>query len=130
MECIYMQTRHFEPDANWLHALAFPNCEHHFLAVVKSDSQVVGWTRLFPYGTLKGHAAYELGIGLRSDYHKKGLGTRMLACAFDWAAKKKAAIIRLQTHPDNLPAQQFFLKNGFTCSGMGQKGLEMIVSLV
>lgn len=47
----------------------------------------------------------------------RGLGTRMVAFAADFARRQGRRVIRLDTNAQNLPAQRLYLKNGFRLAG-------------
>jgi len=122
-----MKTRKFEPDPNWEHVLTDPDCDHHFLGIVRVENQVAGWCRLFRTNSPSGIQAYELGIGVRSVNQRKGFGTHLFSQGVRWARDKGAGAIVLWTHPDNIIAQHFFMKNGFKILQPDPAGLEMIL---
>ncbi|QJE03256.1 N-acetyltransferase [Massilia forsythiae] len=90
-----------------------------------------GWRRLWlalgPTGSIAGHidlrsrpemaAAHRamLGMGVHRLYRRRGLGTRLLATAADWAGRDAGlAWIDLEVLAHNRPAVELYARNGFT----------------
>lgn len=66
-ESEWMATKRFTPTPSWLHAFSRPTCASHLLLIAESDSNIVGWCRLFPE-KCKHVEVVELGIGILPDY--------------------------------------------------------------
>ncbi len=110
----WMHTTHFEPTPAWEHALAEPECPCHLLLVACDGEEPIGWCRAFPTERT-GEA--EIGIGLLPPYRNRGLGTRMLQRAIEWARKQGLERLVLTTRDDNHHAIHVFAKCGFTPTG-------------
>lgn len=119
------------PTPEWEHALSAPECTEHLLVIAKAHDRIVGWCRLFPEnpcGTGNSRSC-ELGIGVLPDHQKKGLGTRLIKTALDWAQSNHFMQVTLTTHVDNLPAQRLFTKSGFQIQSKDEKRLFMTCDL-
>lgn len=109
-----MATPHFSPTPAWEHALGAPDCPCHLLLVAEDGGEIVGWCRLFPED---GNApALELGMGVRADRRRQGLGRALLTEALRWAGRKGLPVV-LETRRDNLPARRLFEGCGFRPAG-------------
>lgn len=107
----------------WEHALQTPCCVRHLLLVAVDCDQVIGWCRLFPFAPCNGFTPeLELGVGLRFEYHGRGLGRAMVEQATDWAWKTGCQRIVLTTHPENRGAIRFFEHLGFASTGQQRDG--------
>jgi ribosomal protein S18 acetylase RimI-like enzyme len=110
----WMSTPRFEPGPKWSHALVDVDCERHLLLVPKDRNQVVGWCRLFPDGGChRSMNRVELGIGLLSEYQRRGLGRALVTKALNWAGRMEIETVFLTTHPKNQPAVHLFSQVGF-----------------
>lgn len=109
-----MATPHFCPTPAWEHALSAPDCPCHLLLVAEEWGEIVGWCRLFPE---EGDGpALELGIGVRADRRRQGLGRALLTEALRWAGRQGLPVV-LETRRDNLPARRLFAQYGFRPAG-------------
>jgi len=122
-----MRTSRFEPTPAWEHALANPDCPCHLLLVAVDKSRIIGWCRVFPSG--EGREG-EVGLGLLAPYRNRGLGTRMLRQAIEWAGEHQFTRLKLTTRADNGQAIRVFRRCGFVVTASVQGGwLEMALSL-
>ena len=111
-ESDWMATKRFTPTPSWLHAFSEPTCAFHLLLIAESDSNIVGWCRLFPE-KCKYVDVVELGIGILSDYRHKTLGSSFIGAMFAWARNVGAKRIELSVHVDNHIAVYLFKKFNF-----------------
>jgi len=119
----WMLAPRFRPMPLWEHALGAPRCTRHLLLVAEEQGQVVGWCRLFPPAPCNGPAPeLELGIGLRAEYRRQGLGRAMVKRAIAWAQSAACQRIVLTTHPQNRNALRFFERLGFAPTGQQRDG--------
>ena len=59
-----------------------------------------------------------LGMGIRRDWRRQGLGARLMACALDWArAQQTLAWVDLEVLSANQPARRLYERCGFTVAG-------------
>ena len=122
-----MRTSRFEPTPAWEHALANPDCPCHLLLVAVDKSRIIGWCRVFPSG--EGREG-EVGLGLLAPYRNRGLGTRMLRQAIEWARERQFTRLKLITRVDNERAIHVFKRCGFTANDSTQgEWMEMTFSL-
>ena len=74
---------------------------------------------LFTISTAEGgKAAWLEDLVVRPDHRDKGLGTRLLRAAIDWARKDGLTRITLLTDADNAHARRLYLRLGFAGSAM------------
>ncbi|HEX7506705.1 MAG TPA: GNAT family N-acetyltransferase [Polyangia bacterium] len=74
---------------------------------------------LFTISTAEGgKAAWLEDLVVRPDHRDKGLGTRLLRAAIDWARKEGLTRITLLTDADNVSARRLYLRQGFAASAM------------
>ncbi|MGC8958890.1 MAG: GNAT family N-acetyltransferase [Chloroflexia bacterium] len=107
-----MATPRFQPTPAWEHALSVPACPCHLLLVAEERGEIVGWCRLFPVPGDGCGPAMELGIGVRAEWRRQGLGRALLAEALRWAGRQGLPVV-LQTRRENLPARRLFEESGF-----------------
>jgi ribosomal protein S18 acetylase RimI-like enzyme len=112
-ESEWMSTKKFTPTLPWLHAFSAPECKFHLLLVAENVGSLVGWCRLFPE-QCKYFDIGELGIGLKSDYRDKKIGSNLLKLAFNWAKNIGMKRIDLSVHVDNHCAVHLFKKFNFS----------------
>lgn len=65
-----------------------------------------------------GKAAWLEDLVVRADQRGRGLGTRLLRAAVDWARKQGITRITLLTDADNTGARGLYVRHGFTPSAM------------
>jgi GNAT superfamily N-acetyltransferase len=74
---------------------------------------------LFSISTAEGgKVAWLEDMVVRPDQRGKGLGTRLLRAAIDWAKRDGLTRITLLTDADNLLARRLYLRHGFAPSAM------------
>jgi RimJ/RimL family protein N-acetyltransferase len=66
--------------------------------------------------TLTGHVAY-LGMEIQKGYRNRGIGTRMMQQALDWAARQQIRRVELEVFAENAPAIHLYQKFGFEVEG-------------
>ena len=119
-----MATPCFQPTPAWRHALELPDCPCHLLLVAEEAGQILGWCRLFPVPGDGGGPSLELGIGVRAERRRQGLGRALLAEALRWAGRQGLPVV-LETRRDNLPARRLFERCGFRPVGEEGDRLKM-----
>jgi GNAT superfamily N-acetyltransferase len=90
------------------------------LFVLTRGTEVLGMVSLlFTISTAEGgKAAWLEDLVVRPDQRCRGLGTRLLRAAVDWARKEGITRITLLTDSDNLHARGLYLRHGFSPSAM------------
>lgn len=98
--------------------LAQPNLGRLF--VLSRGPKVLGMVSLlFTISTAEGgKAAWLEDLVVCPDQRGKGLGTRLLRGAIDWARRHGLTRISLLTDGDNLGARQLYARHGFVASAM------------
>jgi GNAT superfamily N-acetyltransferase len=98
--------------------LAQPSAGRLFVLTLGDD--VLGMVSLlFTISTAEGgKAAWLEDLVVRPEQRGRGLGTRLLRAAVDWARKEGIARITLLTDADNLGARGLYLRHGFVASAM------------
>jgi ribosomal protein S18 acetylase RimI-like enzyme len=88
------------------------------LVAATPRDEVVGWCDIT--GTpMEGftHCGH-VGMGVRSDYRGRGLGTTLLRAALDRAREKGLERIELEVFASNTPAVELYKKLGFVTEGV------------
>jgi RimJ/RimL family protein N-acetyltransferase len=94
-----------------------------FVAV--KDGEVIGWCDVTP-STLTGFThAGQLGMGVRIDLRRKGVGGRLLAATLRKAAAKGLERVELEVYASNRPAIALYEKAGFLPEGIKKKGRKL-----
>ena len=90
------------------------------LFVLTRASKILGMVSLlFTISTAEGgKAAWLEDLVVRPDQRDRGLGTRLLRAAVDWARKEGLARITLLTDADNARARRLYQRQGFAASAM------------
>jgi GNAT superfamily N-acetyltransferase len=90
------------------------------LFVLTRGSKILGMVSLlFTISTAEGgKAAWLEDLVVRPEHRGKGLGTRLLRAAIDWARREGLTRITLLTDTDNANARQLYARHGFTASAM------------
>jgi GNAT superfamily N-acetyltransferase len=88
--------------------------------VLTKGSKILGMVSLlFSISTAEGgKVAWLEDMVVRPDQRGKGLGTRLLRAAIDWAKRDGLTRITLLTDADNLLARRLYLRHGFAPSAM------------
>jgi RimJ/RimL family protein N-acetyltransferase len=85
--------------------------------VAEIDGQVVGDLSLArDCWALTGHVA-SLGMEIKKGYRNKGIGTRMMQHALEWAMSRQVYRVELEVFAENLPAIHLYQKFGFEVEG-------------
>ncbi len=119
----WMRTLRYEPTPAWEHALSCPECANHSLLVVRVQSRIVGWCRIFPVDGQDGKKSAALGIGLLLEYRDRGIGTALIARSLQWARESDLREVTLTTRADNHRAVHVFREQGFRFTGDESCGL-------
>jgi GNAT superfamily N-acetyltransferase len=90
------------------------------LFVLTRGSTILGMVSLlFTISTAEGgKAAWLEDLVVRPDQRGKGLGTRLLRAAIDWARREGLTRITLLTDADNADARRLYARHGFAASAM------------
>ncbi|HEY5285138.1 MAG TPA: GNAT family N-acetyltransferase, partial [Polyangia bacterium] len=90
------------------------------LFVLTRGSKILGMVSLlFTISTAEGgKAAWLEDLVVRPEHRGKGLGTRLLRAAIDWARREGLTRITLLTDADNAHARQLYSRHGFAASAM------------
>jgi GNAT superfamily N-acetyltransferase len=100
----------FEPDPELDDDLESPSATYTALWVVVADGGVVGSVALRDLGD----GAVELKrMYLRPEQRGRGLGTRLLALALEWARTNGMHAVRLDTSERMIAAQRLYEAHGF-----------------
>jgi len=120
---LFKQEADFAPSANKQRRalaaiLAQPSAGRLFVLTV--GGKVLGMVSLlFTISTAEGgKAAWLEDLVVRPEQRSRGLGTRLLRAAVDWARKEGITRITLLTDSDNVRARGLYLRHGFTTSPM------------
>ena len=65
-------------------------------------------------------------ISVAKEYRSRGVGTLLLANAYNWAKSKNLKAISLECQTNNILATRFFHKNGFEIGGVNTKLYAML----
>jgi ribosomal protein S18 acetylase RimI-like enzyme len=90
------------------------------LFVLTRGSKILGMVSLlFTISTAEGgKAAWLEDLVVRPDQRDRGLGTRLLRAAVDWARKEGLTRITLLADADNARARRLYQRHGFAASAM------------
>jgi GNAT superfamily N-acetyltransferase len=90
------------------------------LFVLTRGTKVLGMVSLlFTISTAEGgKAAWLEDLVVRADQRGKGLGTRLLRAAIEWARREGLTRITLLTDGDNVRARRLYARHGFSVSAM------------
>jgi GNAT superfamily N-acetyltransferase len=98
------------------------------LFVLARGTKVLGMVSLlFTVSTAEGgKAAWLEDLVVQPDQRGKGLGTRLLRGAIDWARREGLTRITLLTDGDNVGARHLYLRHGFVASAMQPLRLHLV----
>lgn len=65
--------------------------------------------------------AYINNFAIAPAYRRKGLGTRLMQAALEWARKQKLRVAMLDTSTKDYPAISFYQKHGFVFCGFNDQ---------
>jgi RimJ/RimL family protein N-acetyltransferase len=85
------------------------------------DRKIVGVLTLQRGMYKKNRHTAQLGIALMNGHRHKGLGSRMISSAIEWARSKGIKKINLEVFSSNLSAIETYRKNGFEVEGVKKK---------
>jgi ribosomal protein S18 acetylase RimI-like enzyme len=83
--------------------------------------KVVGWADIFPEDNPRMSHRGSLGMGLLSDYRKKGLGEKLLGAVLEKAKEFGLEKVELNVYTSNTAAIKLYKKMGFTEEGCIKK---------
>ncbi|MDD3083478.1 MAG: GNAT family N-acetyltransferase [Candidatus ainarchaeum sp.] len=95
--------------------------QNSFLAI--ENKNVIGFSSLRPFEGRKNHSA-DFVIFVSPNYHRKGVGTKLMKKLFDRTKKLKLKRIELSVFSDNKKAISFYKKFGFKIDGKKKKSLQ------
>jgi [ribosomal protein S18]-alanine N-acetyltransferase len=108
-EVLAIEDEHFEfpwLEDDFIHSLRQRNC---IGMVAEYDDRIVG----FMIYELHKNRIHVLNFAVASGYHRRGVGTQMLAKLANKLSAQRRTRIVLEVRETNLPAQLFFRENGF-----------------
>jgi putative acetyltransferase len=108
----------FPAAEDWRKRLAEP-AEGVFSLVACAESEVVGQLSLhtFPRNPRRRHVG-QIGMAVRDDWQRKGVGTALMQAAVDLADKwLNLTRLELEVYVDNAPAIRLYEKFGFVIEG-------------
>lgn len=112
-EGCWLITDTYIPTVSWERALYHSTTHRdHLLLVPETQTQIVGWCRIFPDGAVNSRTA-DLGIGVIKHLRCRGIGYALMLRALEWAKERSYECVTLETFATNLPAINLFLKMGF-----------------
>lgn len=89
------------------------------------DNEVVGWCDILPM-RLEGFThCGSLGMGVRKEFRRLGIGTRLLERTLDKARKIGLERIELEVYASNTAAVKLYQKAGFVVEGLKVKGRKL-----
>ncbi len=94
-----------------------------FVALHGSD--IVGWSDISPLRREGFTHCGALGMGVRKDYRRLGIGTRLLECSLCAASELGLERIELEVFASNTPAIRLYEKAGFVIEGVKKKGRKL-----
>jgi len=94
-----------------------------FVAVRGGD--VVGWCDISPEDLPGFTHCGRLGMGVRKDQRRKGLGRRLLAAALERARAIGLERVELEVYASNLPAIALYRQAGFSVEGTKKKARKL-----
>ena len=122
-EGIYFETDTFVPDRHWEAALYHPETfPHHLMSVAVWQDSLLGSVRLFSglMGSKDRHVA-DLGIFVLKPYRDRGIGTRLMRYAIDWATDQGVEKVTLNVFADNHRAIHLYQKFSFQVEGLRKR---------
>ncbi|MCL4393572.1 MAG: GNAT family N-acetyltransferase [Chloroflexi bacterium] len=75
------------------------------------DVSATGWNQM----------AYVNNLAVAPGFRRKGVGTRLMRAALDWARQKKLRAVMLDTSTKDYPAICFYQKHGFAFCGFNDQ---------
>ncbi len=94
-----------------------------FVAVRKGE--VVGWCDVSPEDLPGFTHCGRLGMGVRREYRRKGIGKKLLDATLNKARAKGLERIELEVYASNLPAIELYKQSGFSIEGVKKKGRKL-----
>ncbi len=92
----------------------------HFVATA-GDGRVVGWCGIDPKTQEGFKHVGQLGMGVDSDFRRRGIGMRLMRTALNMANQIGLERIELEVLASNLPAIELYRKAGFVVEGVQKK---------
>lgn len=87
--------------------------------VAEDEDKIVGYSRLHLYRW--NNSALITTVLVDAEHRRMGIGTGLLRAMEDFARESRARVLMTDVPPDNVPALQLDLKNGFKICGYNDK---------
>jgi len=120
-----MLGQHAAPDLARVQAFVAANAEAgHAQFAAWDGTQVLGWCDAIPMWADGLRHRGQLGMGVRADARRKGLGDALLGATLA-AARRQGGLVRidLEVRADNGPAVRLYQRHGFQLEGRRAMGL-------
>jgi ribosomal protein S18 acetylase RimI-like enzyme len=77
----------------------------------------------------EGYTVPSLGIGIRREFERQGLGREMMVALHQVAREMGATAVRLRVHPDNVGAAALYRAMGYQEVGIERTEILMVKTL-
>jgi len=94
-----------------------------FVAVRKGE--VVGWCDVSPEDLPGFTHCGRLGMGVRREYRRRGIGKKLLEAALNKARAMGLERVELEVYASNQPAIELYKRSGFSVEGVKKKGRKL-----
>lgn len=125
----HLDTTYFRPHpfgrAGARTVAALHGCDVYLILVEDGRGVAYGMLR----GWDEGFTTPSLGIAVRKDRQRNGLGRRMMAELHRIAGQRRARVVRLRVHADNVPARRLYESVGYQYVGTERGELVMELAL-
>jgi len=91
---------------------------------VRGD-EVIGWCDISPEDLPGFTHCGRLGMGVRKEFRRQGLGRKLLEAALEKAKAKRLERIELEVYASNLPAIELYKRSGFSVEGVKKRGRKL-----
>jgi len=95
------------------------------IIIALDGDKIVGSIGLGEYLVSKRRKQTNFGLGVLAEYHKQGIAQQLFDQAEQWINKKGFARVEITVFSENLPAYNFYMKNGFDQEGLKRKSVYM-----
>jgi len=95
------------------------------IIVALDGDKVVGSIWLGEYLVSKRSKQTNFGLGVFKEYHKQGVAQQLFDQAEQWIKEKGFARVEITVFSENIPAYNFYMKNGFEQEGLKRKSVYM-----
>jgi len=103
------------PEKNFETKLFMQHVEDPKVFAAELDGEQVGWIELGYHKWNNRIRVWELLV--KEEFRRRGMGTLLMQHAVEFAKKKGARMLVLETQTCNVPAIEFYLKQGFELIG-------------